>query len=174
MLGQLTYFTNVLSIVGDIIKIRATGVGLGDLGLVENWDGECSLAQVIEIQQDEVSLQVFTGGKGLSTEVRVRFMGHASQVTYSDNILGRVFDGAGMPIDGGPSLQADPRIEIGGPSVNPMMRVVPILPLHMRCLVSYASPDITPLPLFAYRGNAPHTPIVLHTSPHRDLGTADH
>ena len=54
------------------------------------------------------------------------------------------------------------------------MHVVPILPLHMRCLVSYASPDITPLPLFAYRGNAPHTPIVLHTSPHRDLGTADH
>ena len=41
-----------------------------DLGVVENWDGERSLAQVIEIQQDEVSLQVFTGGKGLSTEVK--------------------------------------------------------------------------------------------------------
>lgn len=125
MLQHLTYFTNVLSIVGDIIKIRASGIGLGDLGVVETPDGDHSLAQVIEIQGDHVSLQVFTGGKGLSTDVRVRFLGHASQVTYSENILGRVFDGAGRPIDGGPALRGDPKIEIGGPSVNPMMRVVP-------------------------------------------------
>ncbi len=125
MIEQLTFFTNVLSIVGDIIKIRAAGIGLGDLGLVENWDGEQSLAQVIEIQGEEVSLQVFTGGKGLSTDVRVRFLGHASQVTYSDNILGRIFDGAGNPIDGGPLLRGDQKVDIGGPSVNPMMRVLP-------------------------------------------------
>ena len=125
MLDELTYYTSVLSIVGDIIKIRADDVGLGDLGLVENWDGDQSLAQVIEIQGDEVSLQVFTGGKGLSTNARVRFLGHASQVIYSDNILGRVFDGAGAPIDGGPTLRADRRVEIGGPSVNPVQRVVP-------------------------------------------------
>lgn len=125
MIDELTYYTSVLSIVGDIIKIRADDVGLGDLGLVENWDGDQSLAQVIAIQGDEVSLQVFTGGKGLSTDARVRFLGHASQVIYSDNILGRVFDGAGAPIDGGPTLRADRRVEIGGPSVNPVQRVVP-------------------------------------------------
>lgn len=125
MLDELTYYTSVLSIVGDIIKIRADDVGLGDLGLVENWDGDQSLAQVIAIQGDEVSLQVFTGGKGLSTDARVRFLGHASQVIYSDNILGRVFDGAGAPIDGGPTLRAERRVEIGGPSVNPVQRVVP-------------------------------------------------
>ncbi len=125
MLDELTYFTRVLSIVGDIIKIRATHVGLGDLAMVENWDGESSLAQVIGMRRDEVSLQVFTGGKGLSTDARVRFLGHASQVTYSENILGRVFDGAGVPIDGGPKLRTDRRVEIGGPSVNPVQRVVP-------------------------------------------------
>ena len=125
MFDELTYYTHVLSIVGDILKIRARDVGLGDMAVVENWDGETSLAQVIEIQRDEVSLQVFTGGKGLSTEARVRFVGHPTQVTYSDNILGRVFDGAGAPIDGGPILAGDPRVDTGGPSVNPTVRNVP-------------------------------------------------
>ncbi len=125
MLRALTYFTGVRSIVGDILTIRASHVGLGELAVVENWDGEQSLAQVIEIQKEEVSLQVFTGGKGISTESRVRFLGHPSQVTYSDNILGRVFGGAGNPIDGGPELKNDPHIAVGGPSVNPTMRIVP-------------------------------------------------
>lgn len=125
MLDELTFYTHVLSLVGDILKVRARNVGLGELAVVENWDGDQSLAQVIEMQQDEVSLQVFTGGKGLSTEARVRFLGHPSQVTYSENILGRVFDGAGTPIDGGPTLRSDRRVEIGGPSVNPVKRIVP-------------------------------------------------
>lgn len=125
MLDDLTFYTHILSIVGDIIKVRAKHTGLGDLAVVENWDGERSLAQVIAIEKDEVSLQVFTGGKGLSTEARIQFLGHPSQVTFSENILGRVFNGAGEPVDGGPSLKGDPRVEIGGPSVNPVMRIVP-------------------------------------------------
>jgi V/A-type H+/Na+-transporting ATPase subunit B len=125
MIRELMRYTRVLSIVGDILKIRAKRVGLGDLAVVENWDGERSLAQVIELQNDEVSLQVFAGGKGLSTEARVHFLGHPSQVTYSPNILGRVFNGAGEPIDGGPTLVDDPHVDVGGPSVNPTMRIVP-------------------------------------------------
>ena len=74
MLHETAFFTHVLSIVGDILKIRARDVGLGDLAVVDNWDGEQSLGQVIAIDRDEVSLQVFTGGKGLSTEARVQFL----------------------------------------------------------------------------------------------------
>ena len=125
MIQELIRYTRVLSIVGDILKIRAPNVGLGDLAIVENWDGEKSLAQAIELERDEVSLQVFTGGKGLSTQAKVRFLGHPSQVSYSPNILGRIFDGAGEPVDGGPKLRADPRIDVGGPTVNPTMRIVP-------------------------------------------------
>ena len=125
MLSETTFYTRVLSIVGDILKIHARDVGLGELAVVDNWDGDQSLAQVIGIDNEDVSLQVFTGGKGLSTEARVRFLGHPSQVTYSDNILGRVFDGAGAPIDSGPRLETDPRVDIGGPSVNPVKRIVP-------------------------------------------------
>lgn len=125
MLPELTYYTHVLAIVGDILRIRAPGVRYNDLALVENWDGDTSLAQVIELDGDEVSLQVFTGGKGLSTEARVRFLGHPMQVSYSDNILGRVFNGAGETVDGGPPMFDDARIDVGGPAVNPTRRELP-------------------------------------------------
>jgi V/A-type H+-transporting ATPase subunit B len=125
MLREITSHTDVVGIVGDILRIRAQNVSFGDLAVVENWDGATSLAQVIELSKDEVSLQVFTGGKGLSTEARVRFLGHPMQVPYSPNILGRVFNGAGEMIDGGPPLFDDPRIDVGGPSVNPVTRDLP-------------------------------------------------
>ena len=104
MIDDLTRHTRVLAIVGDILTVRASGIGFGDLAVVENWDGRHSLAQVIELERDTVSLQVFSGGKGLSTRAKVRFLGHPMQVTYSPNILGRVFRGSGVPLDGGPAL----------------------------------------------------------------------
>ena len=126
-------YTNILEIVGDIVKIKvpisengqAAGIKFGDLAILENSTGTSSTAQVISMNRDEVSLQVFTGTKGVSTESSVRFLGHPMQATYSENILGRVFDGAGEAIDGGPDLSADPKVDIGGPSVNPTERIVP-------------------------------------------------
>lgn len=125
MLQDVTYYTEVLGIVGDILRIRAKDVGFQDLAVVENWDGSTSLAQVIEMKGDEVSLQVFTGGKGLSTEAKVRFLGHPMQVPFSENILGRIFDGAGEVIDRGPPMFDAPQIDVGGPSVNPVTREIP-------------------------------------------------
>jgi V/A-type H+/Na+-transporting ATPase subunit B len=125
MFKSLLRYTKVLSIVGDILTIRADDVGLGDLAIVENWDGDKSLAQIVEIQRDHVSLQVFAGGKGFSTDARVQFLGRSIQVRFSPNILGRVFDGVGQPMDGGPRLAGDRRVNAGGPSVNPTLRIVP-------------------------------------------------
>ncbi|MEZ6130254.1 MAG: V-type ATP synthase subunit B [Planctomycetaceae bacterium] len=125
MFSQLRVYTNVISIVGDILTIRARDAGLGELAIIEHGDGQRSLSQVTEIQQDRVSLQVFAGAKGLSTTARVRFLGHPAQVAFSPNILGRIFNGVGEPVDGGPALIDDRRVDIGGPSVNPVMRIVP-------------------------------------------------
>ena len=125
MFHELFVHTKVISIVGDILTIRAENVGLSELAIVESESGDTSLAQVTEIQHDRVSLQVFTGGKGLSTNCRVRFLGHPARVPFSQNILGRIFNGVGEPIDGGPALEAEPRIDVGGPSVNPVLRIVP-------------------------------------------------
>lgn len=132
MTQTLIRFSRVLEIVGDIMRIRldsnhAAGHALarfGELAMVENTDGHSSLAQVIGLDREVVTLQVFSGTKGLSTEATVRFLGHPMEAIYSPNILGRIFSGAGDPLDGGPDLSADPRVAIGGPSVNPMRRLL--------------------------------------------------
>jgi V/A-type H+-transporting ATPase subunit B len=155
MIPDLLRHTKVLAIVGDILKVRAAGIGFGDLAVVENWDGRTSLGQVIELDRDVVSLQVFSGGKGLSTQAKVRFLGRPMQVTYSPSILGRVFRGSGEPMDGGPDLSNEPAIPIGGPSVNPKMRIVPRKMIHTRvpmidlfnCLV-----ESQKIPIFSVAG----------------------
>lgn len=125
MAGDLIRHTRVLEIVGDMIRVKAEGAALGHLAIVENTNGETSIARVVELNRDIVTLQVFTGGKGISTDAGVRFQGHPFQVAYSENILGRIFNGAGEPIDGGPDLSNEARINTGGPTVNPIMRVLP-------------------------------------------------
>jgi V/A-type H+-transporting ATPase subunit B len=67
-LGDLLRYTHATAIVGDILKMRASDIGLGDMAIVEMGDGDQSLAQVIQLEGEEVSLQVFGGGKGLSTQ----------------------------------------------------------------------------------------------------------
>lgn len=125
MFPELTRHTRVLEIVGDTIKVRAERAAFGELAIVENTDGEMSLAKVVALDRDIVSLLVFAGGKGMSTDAGVRFLGRPEKVTYSDNILGRIFSGTGLPFDHGPDLSTDPSIEVAGPTVNPMMRVMP-------------------------------------------------
>jgi len=125
MFPELTRHTRVLEIVGDTIRVKAQGAAFGDLAIVENVDGETGQAKVVALDRDIVSLQVFAGGKGLSTNAVVRFLGHPPDVIYSENILGRIFRGSGEPFDDGPDLSSDARIEMAGPTVNPMMRVVP-------------------------------------------------
>ncbi|WP_147115027.1 V-type ATP synthase subunit B [Tateyamaria sp. syn59] len=132
MVRELIRYSQVLEIVGDTLKVHVpeqagvdSVVRYGDLAVVKSVDGASSLAQVIRIERDVVSLQVFSGTKGISTGATATFLGHPMQVPYSGNILGRVFDGAGAPVDGGPDLGGEPRYDIGGPSVNPAERVVP-------------------------------------------------
>jgi V/A-type H+-transporting ATPase subunit B len=73
---------------------------------------------------DLVSLQVFAGGRGISTGDTVRFLGRPMQVPFSENLMGRVFSGSGTARDKGPSLHEN-LIPIGGPSVNPSQRIIP-------------------------------------------------
>ncbi len=113
MFIELVSKTRVLEIVGDMIRVEASGAALGDLAVVDNVDGSSSTARVVGIDRNVVSLQVFVGGMGLSTHARVRFLGHPLQVKFSKNILGRVFRGSGEPIDGKPELSGDPEIPVG-------------------------------------------------------------
>lgn len=116
-------YTKIESIVGNVITVRATGVKNSDLAEVTTKTGK-SYANVIKLDRDLVSLQVFSGTQGISTGDSVRFLGYPLRVSYSDALMGRVFDGAGRPRDNGPELN-DNMIDIAGPSVNPAKRIVP-------------------------------------------------
>jgi len=120
MVRDLIRYSEVLEIVGDTLKVHVpqasdadTMVRYGDLAVIHTVDGAKSLAQVIHIDRDKVSMQVFSGTKGVSTGATATFLGHPMQTPYSGNILGRVFDGAGSPIDGGADLSTEPRYDNG-------------------------------------------------------------
>jgi V/A-type H+-transporting ATPase subunit B len=110
-------------ITGNIITLKADGVGLGELAAVES-HGRSTLGQVIRTKNDNVTLQVFGGTKGISTDDRVRFLGRPMQVKYGPSMLGRIFNGAGVPIDDGPE-PVEESIAVGGPSFNPANRIIP-------------------------------------------------
>lgn len=116
-------YSKIESISGNVITVKATGVHYKELAVVGSRYGS-SMAEVIRLKGDEVALQVFNGGRGVSTGDEVRFMGEPMKVSFSPNLLGRIFDGSGRPRDGGPEL-ADTMVEIGGPSVNPAKRIIP-------------------------------------------------
>ncbi len=116
-------YSKIESISGNVISVSAEGVKYNDLAVVTSSHGE-SLANVIRMNGNSVSLQVFSGGRGVSTGDEVRFLGHPMQVSFSENLLGRIFTGSGKPRDNGPELTEN-MIDIGGPSVNPAKRIIP-------------------------------------------------
>ncbi|MBE6386055.1 MAG: V-type ATP synthase subunit B [Lentisphaerae bacterium] len=116
-------YHKIIHIAGNVITVEADGVGYNELAEVTSRRGT-SLAQVIRLDNGKVSLQVFAGSRGIGTNDQVRFLGRPMEVSSSENLLGRVFNGRGYPRDGKPEIMSD-MIAIGAPSVNPAKRVIP-------------------------------------------------
>jgi len=116
-------YHKVDNIAGNVITLRAPDIKYRELAEVTSRTGT-SLAQVIRLNGEEVSLQVFAGARGVATDARVRFLGRPMQIPFSEALLGRVFTGAGEPRDKGPALHGG-EVPIGGPSVNPAKRIIP-------------------------------------------------
>lgn len=116
-------YTDIVQIAGDVITVEAENVSYMDIAEVTTRRGT-SIAQVIRLNNKRVSLQVFAGSRGISTGDKVRFLGSPMRVASGDNLLGRIFNGSGMPRDKGPLLSEN-LIDIGGPPVNPSKRIIP-------------------------------------------------
>jgi V/A-type H+-transporting ATPase subunit B len=112
-------YTKITRITKATCSLRATGVGNEELATVAG-----KLAQVVKIQGDEVTLQVFSGTEGIPTDAEVVFLKKSPTLKVSDQLAGRFFNSFGDPIDGGPTVEGEER-EIGGPSVNPVRRKQP-------------------------------------------------
>ena len=121
-------YTNIIQIAGDVITVEAEGIGYTDIAEVTTKQG-VSLAQVIRLDGKKVSLQVFAGSRGIATDDEVRFLGHPMRITSGDDLLGRIFNGSGLPLDKGPALSGN-LIDIGGPPVNPIKRIIPNKMVH--------------------------------------------
>jgi len=153
-------YHRVHNITGNVITVRAPGVRYRELAEVASRRGS-SLAQVIRLDADRVSLQVFTGARGVATDAKVRFLGHAMNVPFSDSLLGRVFTGSARPRDNSPALSEN-LVPVGGPPVNPAKRIIP------RHMVRTGIPMIDvfntlvesqKLPIFAPAGE-PYNPLL--------------
>ncbi len=116
-------YTEIVQIAGDVITVEAENVGYMDIAQIDTRLGS-SLAQVIRIDNNRVSLQVFAGSRGISTGDKVRFLGHPMRVASGRDLVGRIFNGSGKPMDKGPTLTGD-LIDIGGPPANPVKRIIP-------------------------------------------------
>jgi V/A-type H+-transporting ATPase subunit B len=116
-------YSKIETIAGNVISVKADGVSYGELAEVTTSFGK-SLAEVIKLDHGMVSLQVFAGGRGISTGDEIRFLGHPMKVSFSESLTGRIFNGSGEPRDKGPELTEN-MITIGGPSFNPAKRVIP-------------------------------------------------
>jgi len=116
-------YTNIIQIAGDVITVEAEGVGYSEIAEVTTQRG-VSLAQVIRLEGKRVSLQVFAGSRGISTGDQVQFLGHPMRISSGENLLGRIFNGSGIPLDKGPALSEN-IVDIGGPPVNPVKRIIP-------------------------------------------------
>jgi len=122
------YYDHITKIAGNVVTVTAGGVGYDELAVISGEAGS-SLAQVIHLAGDQVSLQVFAGTEGVSTGDKIRFLGRPMQVPFTERLLGRVFNGSGEPRDGRPPVEAD-MVDIGSPAVNPVRRRRPDQMVH--------------------------------------------
>ncbi|HOG25673.1 MAG TPA: V-type ATP synthase subunit B [Bacteroidales bacterium] len=112
-------YTRLEGITKATVVLNAQRVMNDELATV---DGR--LAQVVKINGDRVTLQVFGGTEGIATNSEVVFWGEAPSLNVGEELSGRFFNAYGKPLDGGPEVQGEHR-EIGGPSVNPYKRMQP-------------------------------------------------
>jgi V/A-type H+-transporting ATPase subunit B len=116
-------YTSIIQIAGDVITVEAEDIGYNEIAEVQT-QRAVSLAQVIRLDGKKVFLQVFAGTKGVSTGDQVRFLGHPMRVSSGEDLMGRIFNGSGQPLDKGPVLSEN-MIDIAGPPVNPVKRIIP-------------------------------------------------
>lgn len=124
---MLKEYKTISEVAGPLMIVRGVdGVAYDELGEIELPDGETRRCKVLEVNGNDVVVQLFENTAGINLEEsKVRFLGHAQQLGVSEDMLGRVFSGMGKPIDGGPELIAEKKMDINGLPMNPSARVYP-------------------------------------------------
>ena len=119
-------YKTISEIAGPLVFVEKTEpVGYGELVQIAMPDGSTKRGQVLDTSKDIVVVQVFEGTSGLDRASGVKFLGETIKLSVSKEMLGRIFNGAGEPIDGGAPIVPEKRSEIIGAAINPYSRASP-------------------------------------------------
>ncbi len=120
-------YTRLSGISGPLIFVEGVrGVGLGEIVEIRDASGAVRMGQTLEVDEQRAVVQVFEGTSGLAMQgLRVAFVGKALEIPVDRDMLGRVFDGLGRPIDGSPQVISDRMMNVNGLPVNPWSREYP-------------------------------------------------
>ena len=120
-------YRTIQEVAGPLMLIKGvTGVTYDELGEIELASGETRRCKVLEVNGNDVLVQLFESSTGINLDSsKVRFLGHSMQLGVSTDMLGRVFDGLGNPIDDGPDILPEMRMDINGLPMNPAARKYP-------------------------------------------------
>lgn len=120
-------YLTISDVAGPLIIVEKTiDVKYQELVEIELSSGEIRRGQVLEITKDKAVVQVFEGTRGVDvSNTKVRFLGKVIELPLSLDILGRIFDGSGRPIDDGPPIIAEKKMDINGNPLNPYARDYP-------------------------------------------------
>ena len=120
-------YRTIREVSGPLMVVdQVEGVTYDELGEIQLHDGTIRRCKVLEVDGDRAVVQLFENSAGINLrDSKIRFLGHPLQLGVSEDMLGRVFDGMGQPIDGGPELLAEKYLDIGGLPINPAARDYP-------------------------------------------------
>ena len=120
-------YTTVSEVAGPLMVVQGVeGAAYNEIVEIETPAGENRTGQVLEVKEDIAVVQVFEGTSDLNTEsTKVRFTGETAKIGLSTDMLGRIFNGIGKPIDGGPDIIPDQELDVNGSPMNPSAREFP-------------------------------------------------
>ena len=120
-------YRTIQEIAGPLMLVQGVeGVTYNELGEIELASGEKRRCKVLEIDGSNAVVQLFESSTGINPqESKVRFLGRTMELGVSEDMLSRVFDGLGRPIDGGPEILPDKRMDVNGLPMNPAARNYP-------------------------------------------------
>ena len=120
-------YRTIHEVSGPLMVVeQVEGVTYDELAEIELSDGSTRRCKVLEVNGDKAVVQLFESSAGINLrDSKIRFLGHPLELAVSGDMLGRVFNGMGEPIDGGPAILAEKRLDINGQPMNPAARDYP-------------------------------------------------
>ncbi len=120
-------YRTISEVAGPLVLIRSVdNVAYNELGEIELKNGDKKRCRVLEVNGTDVLVQLFESSTGINlSDSKVRFLGKQMELGVSEDMLGRVFDGLGRPVDGGAPIIPEKRLDINGTPMNPAARQYP-------------------------------------------------